>query len=262
MNKKLFSITLAFFLAVSNTFSLEVPRLERRVMDIANLMNKNDRENTENYLAALENTSGIQIAVLTIPSLEGENLEDYSMKVCEKWKLGQSSKDNGALLLIAFKEKKIRIETGYSLEEKLTATKCGLIIRNIIKPAFTTGRYSDGIVEAIKTMGGIASDNAELISPKLNKNKDSGFSNILKGILIMFVWFIFCSCLASGKKNHFLPWIIFSSAFRSSHRGSSYYRKNDHFDNFGGFGGGSNGGFGGFSGGGGGFGGGGASGGW
>lgn len=246
MNKKFFT-AIFLFMVTASIFALKVPKLQGRVNDHAGLMSLNDKAAVEKYLEDLETTTSIQIAVLTVPSLEDENLEDYTIRVCEEWKLGQKDKDNGALLFVAFKEKKIRIEVGYGLEEKLTATKCGIIIRNIIKPQFMMGKYSDGLVEAAQTMGGIASDNAELISKKMEKRSSDGVSNALKGIVIMFLWFVFCSCLASGKKNHFLPWIIFSSAYRSSHRGTSdrIFRGPDHFGGSGGSGGGEGGGSGG-----------------
>ena len=84
---------------------------------------------------------------MTIKSLEGEDLEDFSMKVCENWKLGSADREDGVLLLVSLDEKKIRIEVGYGLEGILTDTKCGLIIRNIMAPEFQAGRYGDGIVK-------------------------------------------------------------------------------------------------------------------
>src|SRR5574344_2192493 len=153
--------TVSFFILISISsflFSLEVPNLIGHINDYANIMTSYDKQESEKYLSSLEDTTGIQIAVLTIDSLQGEDLETYSNKVAETWLLGQKDKDNGALLLIAKNERKIRIETGYGLEEKLTDMKSGLIIRNVILPDFRNGNYSEGIVRGIKNMGGIVSD--------------------------------------------------------------------------------------------------------
>lgn len=253
--------TVSFFILISISsflFSLEVPNLIGHINDYANIMTSYDKQESEKYLSSLEDTTGIQIAVLTIDSLQGEDLETYSNKVAETWLLGQKDKDNGALLLIAKNERKIRIETGYGLEEKLTDMKSGLIIRNVILPDFRNGNYSEGIVRGIKNMGGIVSDNATLVSKSVSSpNESNGTEGVLFGLLFVFGWFILFSCLASGRRNHWLPWLIFSSSFRNQYNSS--YKNHSNSSSF------RNNGFNhssGFHGGGGHFGGGGASGGW
>lgn len=257
--KKLF-----IFLFLANIFCLHaksVPTLQSRVNDYANVISQSDKSQLESLLYSLENSTGIQIAVLTIDSLEGENLEDYSMKVAETWKIGQKGDDNGAILLVAMEERKVRLEIGYGLEDKLTDTKCGLIIRNIIIPEFRNGNYSEGIFEGVKNMIGIVSEDETLISNDVtNPNNSSDYKGVIFGLLFVFGWFVLFSSLASGPKNHWLPWIIFTSEYRKQHRNytpSSRNSNSSSFSSFSNFGGG-----GGFRGGGGGFGGGGASGGW
>lgn len=253
----------AFALISAAAFSLNVPALTGRIVDNANIISRKDEAEINEYLENLENSTGAQVAVLTVKSLEGESLELFSMKVAEAWKLGQKDKDNGVLLLVALNERKVRIETGYGLEGTLTDTKCGLIIRNVMIPEFRNGDYSEGILKGVKNISGLISSNEELVSKKVLKESesDSSYMGILYGFLWVFGWFILFSCIASGRSNHFLPWIIFTSAYRNSHRGTSG-RHNSSGDFFGGSGRGSFGGGGGFSGGGGHFGGGGASGGW
>ena len=170
-------------------FALDIPVLSAHVNDYAGVMKNADKRKAEEYLSALENTTGIQIAILTIPSLEGESLESYSYNVAEKWQLGQNGKDNGALLLVAMKEKKVRIENGYGLEDTLTDTKSGLIIRNVILPEFRNGNYSEGILRGVQNMGGIASGNAELVSKSVSepKNTSSGAESVLFGFLFVFM---------------------------------------------------------------------------
>lgn len=252
-------ILFGLIFTAGNVNALEVPALTGRIVDNARIISSQDKMEISSYLKNLEDETGIQMAVLTIKSLEGESLEEFSLRTCEKWKLGQKGKDNGALLLVALNERKIRIEVGYGLEESLTDTKCGLIIRNVIIPEFRNGDYSNGIAKGVRNMAGIAGNNAELISKKVsNPEHSDGSSSVLAGFMFVFGWFILFSCIASGRQNHFLPWIIFSSAYRASHRsyGSDFSGRSRHSSFGSGFSGGS------FGGHGGGFGGGGASGGW
>ncbi len=135
MYKKII-FALTFLLLTNTAFALEVPKLKERINDYAEILAPNQEAELENLLKNAETRTSSQIALLTITSLEKENLEDFSLKVIETWKLGQKNKDNGVLLLIALKEKKIRIEVGYGLEAVLTDAKSGFIIRNIIAPHF------------------------------------------------------------------------------------------------------------------------------
>lgn len=241
----------AFFLVFfANAFALDVPALKGRVNDYANVISKNDEKELTEYLASLDEQTGIQIAVLTIPSLKGEDIAAFGVKVAENWKLGKAGEDNGALLLVAMDERELRIEVGYGLEGLLTDAKCGLIIRNVIIPEFKDGNYSDGIVKGVQNMGGIASGNAELVSKNvLEDDDDSGV-----GIFFMIIWVIFIFVVICSKGGIF-KWIFLSNLVNNGHSGH-------HHSNLSGFGGFSGGHGGGFSGGGGHFGGGGASGHW
>ncbi len=138
---------------------LEVPELwGMRVHDEARLLSTHMREQLETALKQYEDTTSNQIAILIIPSLKGEVLEDYSLRVAEKWQLGQKEKDNGVLLLIAVEDRKMRIETGYGLEGVLPDVICNRIIRNEIAPRFRRGEYDEGvwagIVAITRAIGG------------------------------------------------------------------------------------------------------------
>ncbi|MCQ2578349.1 MAG: TPM domain-containing protein [Treponema sp.] len=268
--KKLF-LSLAVLVFLSPLSALGVPSLNRRVTDNAGIMNSNDMDSLESYLEYVENHTGIQIAVLTIKSLEGEDLASYSMKVCETWKLGEKGKDNGALLLVAYDERKVRIEVGYGLEGDLTDTKCGLIIRNVIIPEFKNGNYSRGIVNGVKNMGGIVAGDLEYVDHTVTREIDENGSPF--AVIGMLIWVVFMFLVLSSK-NGLLKWLILSNmgGRRRRYYGGSHIHINNfgsgssHSSGFGsssrsgGFGGGGS--FGGFHGGGGSFGGGGASGGW
>ena len=226
-----FTFFLTFF---TNVFALDVPALQGRVNDYANVISKNDEQQINEYLTNVENQTGIQIAVLTIPSLKGE--------------------DNGALLLVAMEERELRIEVGYGLEGLLTDAKCGLIIRNVIIPEFKDGDYSGGIKKGVMNIGGIACGDTEIVDKKVlnEEDEDSG-----AGLVFMIIWMIFIFVIITSKGGIF-KWIFLSNVSRNIGRNINAGNHSSSHKS-GGFGGGN---FGGFSGGGGHFGGGGASGHW
>ena len=128
------------------------------VHDEASALSAGIIDQLEQQLKVYEDSTSNQIAILIIPSLAGAVLEDYSLKVSEKWKLGQAKKDNGVLLLIAVDDHKMRIETGSGLEGVLTDAICNQIIRNEIAPFFRKNEYDAGVragINAIiKAIGG------------------------------------------------------------------------------------------------------------
>ena len=236
MKKIFFTIIICFPLL----YSLQVPPIKARINDYADILNSSQKIQLEQLLENAEAKTSSQFVLLTISSLQGEVLEDFSMRVADKWKIGQKGLDNGVILLIALAEKKIRIEVGYGLEPILTDVKSGYIIRNLIVEQFKKGDYYQGIHQALVAITGIV--NGEfVISPeelakykKAKKNKINAYIPFGIMFLIIFLMNIF----RGGRR-----------------RGSSIFWAGG-FGSGGGFGGG------GFSGGGGSFGGGGASGGW
>lgn len=245
INKYFVSILLSLFFA-SSIFALSVPNLTSPIVDNANLISDGVEQNINNQLEDLSDSTGIQLAVLTIPTLEGEVLESYSMKVAETWELGSAEKDTGVLLLIALEERSIRIEVGYGLEGVLTDTRCGLIIRNVIAPEFRNGNYQAGIVNAVNNMVGLVKGDESLVSKRvLNESSGDSGAFIFMGVVLLY-GFIFVMAVISSKKR--------GPRTGTGTRTTPYVHHIPR--NFGGGGGG------GFSGGGGSFGGGGASGGW
>ena len=144
------------------------------VVDIAGIINDDVEANLNKYLLELEQKTTAQMIVLTINSLEGESLEDFSLKVAhEKWRLGQKDKDNGVLLLVALQDRKYRFEIGYGLEGILPDSLAGSIGRDYLVPYFKNGDYSTGIfTAALAVINEIASNSGVEIAgmPKL-KNR-------------------------------------------------------------------------------------------
>jgi uncharacterized protein len=150
--KKLITILLLLLNIPCLAQALDVPPLRAHVNDYANLLSPAAVQRIEAQLTAFEQSDSTQIVVLTIPSLEGESLEEYSIKVAEAWKIGQKGKDNGAILLVAKQERKIRIEVGRGLEGKLTDLISGRIIRNEIAPGFKAGDFDAGVSAGVTAL--------------------------------------------------------------------------------------------------------------
>jgi len=125
--------------------ALDVPPLRGRINDYAGLIPAERARALEERLARFEADTGHQIAVLTIPSLKGDSLEDFSIRVAESWKIGKKGFDNGVILLIARDDRKLRIEVGYGLEGVMPDAIASRIIREIITPRFRSGDYAGGI---------------------------------------------------------------------------------------------------------------------
>jgi len=132
--------------------ALEVPYLTGRVIDQANLLDDDFRSQLEERLRVLEEETGAQVVVLTIPSLEGDPIEDFSMRVVETWKLGRADTDDGVLILIARDERRMRIEVGYGLEGVLTDAQSGRIIDRLMAPRFREGDFDGGVGAAVEAV--------------------------------------------------------------------------------------------------------------
>lgn len=141
------------FLSFTTLAQKAVPELWNvRVHDEAHVLKQETIDQLELQLKAYEDSTSNQIAILIIPSLEGESLEDFSFKVAEHWKLGKANKDNGVLLLIAVDDHKMRIEVGQGLEGVLTDALCSRIIRNEMAPNFRRSDFDTGVTSAINAI--------------------------------------------------------------------------------------------------------------
>lgn len=144
---------LVLFLGVTLTatpvWALDVPPLNGRIVDLAHALPMDLATSLTRDLQNHESKTGNQVAALILPSLEGEPLEEFSHRVATTWKLGQKGTDNGILLLIALRDRKVRIEVGYGLEGTLTDLRSAHIIRNEIVPRFRAGDLPGGIAAGI-----------------------------------------------------------------------------------------------------------------
>jgi uncharacterized protein len=140
---------LALLCASLAAFAANFPALTGRIVDQANVIPAATRSAIERKLADLETKSGIQLVVATVTSLEGEEIEPYANELFRNWKLGEKTKNNGVLLLVAPNERRVRIEVGYGLEGTLTDALSKVIITNAIAPRFKTGDFGGGVSRGV-----------------------------------------------------------------------------------------------------------------
>lgn len=155
---------IAFFtvLAVATiAHALTFPVLTGRVVDEANILDAATRQALTDKLAAVEAKSGDQIVVVTLKSLQGTSIEDYGYQLGRHWAIGQKARNNGALLIVAPAERKVRIEAGYGLEGALTDAVTRLIIQNAILPRFRASDFAGGIVRGVDDIIQVVSGDAE-----------------------------------------------------------------------------------------------------
>jgi len=145
-------------LAAAPAPAKDVPYLAGRVTDDANIIPPDVEQRLDQELAQFEKETGSQVAVLTVDSLDGDPIEDYSMRVAQTWKLGRKGVDDGVLLLVAKNDRKLRIEVGYGLEDELTDLQAGRIIRNVITPKFKQGDFGAGIEDGVNAIFGTLRD--------------------------------------------------------------------------------------------------------
>ncbi len=261
----LFIVFIFCFLNTANAqdYLPEKPKIQTSVYDNAKMMSGFEAKSLEQKLIKYNDTTSTQIVVVTVNSLEGNDIAMYATELAHKWGIGQTGKDNGILLVVSKSDRKVTIRTGYGVEYLLTDALSKRIITNIITPSFKQGDFYGGLDKGTSAIMQIMSGAYEGSPPNYSDGEG--------GIPIIFIFFLFFILMSifsrknrggkdgdnnKGRKGgmSLLDAIILSNAGRGSYHGS------------GGFGGSSGGGFGGggFGGGfgGGGFGGGGASGGW
>jgi uncharacterized protein len=254
--------TLAMVLAALPALpaQVQVPANDGFVTDLAKLLTGPQEAELEKLLQAYQHGSGHDVAVLTVPSLEGRTIEELALATARTWKLGQRDLHDGALLVVAKDDRKIRIEVGRGLEGSVTDSISGRIIRNVIAPEFRRGRWAEGLRAGLLAIhaaaGGEYADPPQSEPPTALRLL---LSLIVPLLLLVMVLVLRAAGGRGGRRRRglgglaALPWII--PAARGGGRGG-----------YGGFSSGRGGSFsgGGFSGfgGGGGFSGGGASGGW
>ncbi len=268
----------------------KIPVLKSQVTDLTGTLTPSQISSLEQKLSAFESTKGSQIAILIVPSTQPEAIEQYTLRVVEKWQLGRKKIDDGILLLVAKDDRRLRFEVGYGLEGAVNDLTAKRIISEVITPYFRQGQFYEGINAGIDRL--IKVIEGEALPPPVVKSNEASFASDSGGVegilLIAFMGSLFLGGLLNkilGKTLGglttagivgFLAFVltgiigiaiiagliglVASMMGGLGGRGGPiiFPSGGDGFGGRGGFGGGG----GGFGGGGGGFGGGGASGGW
>ena len=250
MRARVVSVLLLFAVATT-ALALDVPPPPTTfVTDKAGILNGSDAQALNDKLAAFEQRSGAQFIIYLFPSLEGEALEDFTIRCAEKWKVGNKKFDNGLILFVFAKEQKIRIEVGYGLESTITDAFSRRVIEQYIRPHFQQSDYAGGLNAAADAIIAQVEHTTPPVAPVQRSSRGRSTSAGAPLFTILFwIVVILIILFTSRGRGCFWPLFFMGGGGRT-------------FGGGGWSGGGGGGGFGGFSGGGGSFGGGGASGGW
>ena len=243
-------------LATATAFALTFPQLTGRVVDEAGVIDAATRQAITDKLAAVEAKSGDQIAVVTLKSLQDTSIEDYGYQLGRAWGIGQKEKNNGALLIVAPNERKVRVEVGYGLEGALTDAVTRLIIQNAILPRFRVGDFAGGISRGVDDIIQVVSGDAEEFQRRAAQRPDKApqgvdAATVIFVIFMLVVVFMMLRNAQGGRRT---------LGRRGGYAGPIFIPSGGSWSS--GSGGSSSGSDGGFSGGGGSFGGGGSSGSW
>ncbi|ATQ41196.1 TPM domain-containing protein [Caulobacter mirabilis] len=242
------------------------PKLTGRVVDDANILSPATEQALTEKLKTLEDTTGRQLVVATLPSLQGYEIEEYGYQLGREWGLGAKDRDDGALLIVAPNERKVRIEVGYGLEPVLTDALSSVIIQSAILPKFRDGDMEGGIVagtDAILQQLSLPDDQAKAVVAKAADQGREVDGGSLAPFVVLFIVFMVIANIIGAFSRRRRRRSGLGDVLTGAVLGSLLGGGRDHDDwGGGGWGGGGWSGGGGFSGGGGSFGGGGASGGW
>ncbi|MCB1164996.1 MAG: TPM domain-containing protein [Leptospiraceae bacterium] len=278
---RIFLLAVCFVVGSLSAQEVPLPDLERPVMDQTGTLTDSEIQSLESKILALQNDQGSQIGILIIPTLDGIPIEDFSIRLADKWKLGRKGVDDGVIIIVAKNDRTLRIEVGYGLEGPIPDAKANRIVELIIVPRFKQGEFYEGLDEGLDAI--ISLIRGEPLPsldevPLENQSSESGSSShstwifivVVVGALILRVIFngvvgfavmaplgVLLGWFFIGLSGGTIMAAIFAALIGAFGRGGG----SGGYSSSGGGGGFSSGG-GGFSGGGGGFGGGGASGSW
>lgn len=177
MIRRVFPLFLALFIPLVASAYTNPGTPSGFVNDFAGMLQPQEKAQLEQKLVSFEASSTNEIAVVTIPSLDGDTIENYAVKLFEDWKIGKKGKDNGILLLISRDDRKVRIEVGYGLEGALTDAQSYWIINNVVTPNFRAGNYYAGIDGAVSQI--MAATQGEYV-PSESQNVDRAVNAVFE----------------------------------------------------------------------------------
>lgn len=197
-------IFLLYFLLTKSVLAVSFPQATGFVTDTANVINDQDQLVLENRLQSLDQSTGNQIAILTIPSLNGLTIEEYAQKIFENWQIGQKKLDNGLLILVSTGDRQVRLEVGYGLEGYITDARSGDIIRQQLGPEFKNNNYYQGLVLALDTI-----ESYLLAAPAApSAQTTTSDSSFLSYLPLCFTFLIYFSSFLARSKSFWAGGVI------------------------------------------------------
>jgi uncharacterized protein len=186
------ALLLLFCLLPALAFAaLSFPALTGRVVDEAHVIPEAARADVELKSKVLEDRSGIQLVVATVPSLQGADIETFANELFRHWRLGEAKKDNGVLFLIAPAERKMRIEVGYGLEGTLTDALSKVIIATAVAPKFKAGDFGAGVERGVDAIIEVLSGDAAEWQKRVKVRADGADEKTVDGVFFFIVFALF-----------------------------------------------------------------------
>jgi uncharacterized protein len=246
-------VLLSLFAALSSAAQNIPPRPNppRLVNDLAGMMQAGEAEQLERKLVTYNDSTSSQIAVVTVPTLDGNDIADYAQQLYEKWGIGQKGKNNGILVLVAQQERTARIQTGYGLEGAVPDAIAKRIISNTLVPAFKQNQYYAGLDRATDQLISLAKGEYKADPSDVGQSRSRGRSGsgipfwLIIGVMVLiFIMLRNRGGGGGGRRSGgfgggFIPPIIFGGGFGG---GGGGFGGGGGGGGFGGFGGGSSGG--------------------
>ena len=234
-------VTILLFFCSLSVLALDVPNPPKNgyVLDQTQTLSKDDINTMNRMGLELQKKTKAQIAVLMIPTLDGEDVSDYANRVFRAWRIGDKEKNNGVLFLIALKDKQMRIDVGYGLEGAINDGKAGEILDQYAIPYFQKGKFGPGVMETYKVLVGEVSKEygMSIDGSRIHEKQDSIELSPLQLLLIgvgILALIIVDMTFFGGAITQSILWILASGRGGGSGRSGG--------GGFGGFGGGSSGG--------------------
>lgn len=249
--KRLLSVICAVIVGITLAWAgekeIKFPSPRGYINDFAGIISSSDYQKLTALTAALEQKTTAEVVVVTVKSVHPYDVQDYSVRLFEQWKIGKYGKDNGALLLVAVEDRALWITTGYGLEGAIPDAEAGRIYRRIIVPYFKQGEFSQGVVAGTVALVNLAAKEYNvtieglpaLVEEYARPAQDASLAGFINGLLILLLFiFIF------GSRFGLFSFLLLGSGRRSGYwyGGGSFGRSDGFGGGFGGFGGGSTGG--------------------
>ena len=255
INKLSFVLRTLYFVltfATATVFAEDFPAKPNTIVsDYTGTLSEGEKQSLESKLVAFNDSTSTQIAVVIMHSTGGYEIAEYSVQLFNQWKIGQASKNNGILLLVALDDHKVWITTGYGIEGVLPDALCKRIVENDIVPAFRRGDYYGGIDDATNSIMSIVKGEYTADQFMKKKKEKPVFFPFFMFLFIIFIVIVsrFGRVKRYARRNNLAFWAAWALLNAASNRSRGSWGGFSGGGGFGGFGGGG-GGFGGFGGGG------------